>query len=1355
MKRKSLTYFRAVICAFGLVLAGSPPGTVFAEENDTKQEASAGSGGSVYRAESAKDMAEHVSAMENDNSDRLIVSETADLSGFLDKGTAVYYGGTYIISFENSKDQESAYQTLQEEFGEDAVFHDARLSVCGNETEDKEEQPQETDQSDTEAVPDDEVVQEDEKAVPEEASESDEMPLVAMIDTGCNDENVYQSLNITSEDPDDLNGHGTQMYQYMLDAAGETNFRLLSVKAFGEDGTASVSDIITAIKYAEEEGADVICLSASARDSNDFHVLKTEIMNAIAYGIEVIVPAGNDGEDAMNYVPSDVDGAVVIGAASEDGSPLSISNTGDCVSCYVTAESTSEAAAKYTGYLIAGKLDSEDIHYQDGNDTADRNGIATYATTAGSSSGIYAVYCSANTTLYILQDATTNRAIGSSITFRDASRVTRQGVITQNDFLTCKGTSAKSYCIAKDKETTEAITAVVNLLGTSQKVQPVSTAYWFAGFINARTIDVSWIDTSRVTDMTGMFLSCSSVTSLNVASFNTSNVTNMTQVFAQCSSLRTLEAPKWNTSKVTTIYGIFGRCTALKSVNIADWDMSKVTRMDSIFLQCENLTSLDLSKWNTSNVTSFQTAFFSCSSLNILDISGWDTSTAKIGLQSAFGGCKLFQISLGAKTSLPSNCGLSAPTSSGHATYTGNWVKRGTTETVSTSELISKSQSSAAGTWVAEGASVAHAVYCSSNKTFYLVRLNGIYTIGSSVSFKDKNGTTRTGVVTQNDLESENGASGRQTTTSASGGTGSTFQPSYLVGTVPVASVTAIVCTDPVYPITTQNWFYRCSNVTSIDLSGLDTKNTSNMQNMLSDCKSLRSLTLGTNTVLKSSCGLYTPSDGNLSGKWKLTGSSSQSALTSSELISKSSSGAAGTWTAEELVSCAAYCADNTTLYLTKVSDTYQVGDSVTITDKGGTARNCEITDIRLENASFSYTTSIADAYKSRITSVICLNAITPRGTRGMEYWFHDFSNVTSFDLSLLDTSQVTDVFFAFAGCSSLESIDLSTFDFGKVDLFNSMFRYCSSLASIDMSGLDTKSATDMSSMFASCSSLATVNMSGLNTQKVTTFSSLFSGCSGLTSVNLSGLNTENIADTKGMFRGCSKLTAIDISDFNTEKVTNMTNMFKDCLSLNRLTLGEKTILLDNCMLPSPEGNKAYTGKWTVSDPYNHVDALSAADLIAKTQTGGTANTWMPEMMVINAKLQLTQYDAGTNKLGGAEYVLYKEDGTAVNFTSAGTNKIVINQNGQSDVLDSTLFVTGKYYLLQTKTPDGYAAAPQINFEIKDSDAGQTVQIEVHNNKLVVLPSTGGMGRDEIYLIAALLFIAAGMMTLLRKKINA
>ena len=63
MERKSLTYFKALICAFGLVLAGSPPGMVFAKENDTKQEASAGSGGSVYRATDAKDMAEHVSVV--------------------------------------------------------------------------------------------------------------------------------------------------------------------------------------------------------------------------------------------------------------------------------------------------------------------------------------------------------------------------------------------------------------------------------------------------------------------------------------------------------------------------------------------------------------------------------------------------------------------------------------------------------------------------------------------------------------------------------------------------------------------------------------------------------------------------------------------------------------------------------------------------------------------------------------------------------------------------------------------------------------------------------------------------------------------------------------------------------------------------------------------------------------------------------------------------------------------------------------------------------------------------------------------------------------------------------------------
>ena len=92
---------------------------------------------------------------------------------------------------------------------------------------------------------------------------------------------------------------------------------------------------------------------------------------------------------------------------------------------------------------------------------------------------------------------------------------------------------------------------------------------------------------------------------------------------------------------------------------------------------------------------------------------------------------------------------------------------------------------------------------------------------------------------------------------------------------------------------------------------------------------------------------------------------------------------------------------------------------------------------------------------------------------------------------------------------------------------------------------------------------------------------------------------------------------------------------------------------------------------------------------------------------------------------------LHKKDGTAVNFTKDGTNVIKINANGSSDILDSSLFVAGEYYLEETKAPDGYMMSEPKSFTISASDAGKTLQIEVYDDKLAVLPVTGGEGKDR------------------------
>ena len=133
-------------------------------------------------------------------------------------------------------------------------------------------------------------------------------------------------------------------------------------------------------------------------------------------------------------------------------------------------------------------------------------------------------------------------------------------------------------------------------------------------------------NTSKVTNMYGMFLSCSSLTSLDLSSLNTSNLTNMSSMFMGCSSLTSLDLSSLNTSKVTLMFNVFNECKSLISLDLSNFNTTNVTNINQIFNKCSSLSSLNLSSFNTSNVTNMSNMFSNCSSLASLDLSGFNTS---------------------------------------------------------------------------------------------------------------------------------------------------------------------------------------------------------------------------------------------------------------------------------------------------------------------------------------------------------------------------------------------------------------------------------------------------------------------------------------------------------------------------------------------------------------------------------------------------------------------------------------------------------------------------------------------------------------------------------------------------------
>ena len=167
--------------------------------------------------------------------------------------------------------------------------------------------------------------------------------------------------------------------------------------------------------------------------------------------------------------------------------------------------------------------------------------------------------------------------------------------------------------------------------------------------------------------------------------------------------------------------------------------------------------------------------------------------------------------------------------------------------------------------------------------------------------------------------------------------------------------------------------------------------------------------------------------------------------------------------------------------------------------------------------------------------------------------WFAQSENIKTvvFDASFAN-ARLTNCYSWFYGCNNLTTIEgIENLNTENVTDMGYMFYGCSALTSLDLTKFNTAKVTDMIYMFYRCSALTSLNLSNFNTAGVKDMYGMFCVCSALTSLDLSNFNTANVTDMSNMFERCSALTTIFVSDkFVTDHVTNSSNMFSGCNKL-------------------------------------------------------------------------------------------------------------------------------------------------------------------------------------------------------------
>ena len=162
---------------------------------------------------------------------------------------------------------------------------------------------------------------------------------VAIVDTGVDARHEdISAVFDTSPGNSDVHGHGSHcaglagaVTNNSLGIASlnwEGNFvDVTGYKALNDQGFGTVESIAQAILDATRDGADVISMSLGSKSP----IAPKTIVDAIDYAQKknaiVVVSAGNSNEDAIDHMPSNIPGVIVVSAVDESLRKASFSNT--------------------------------------------------------------------------------------------------------------------------------------------------------------------------------------------------------------------------------------------------------------------------------------------------------------------------------------------------------------------------------------------------------------------------------------------------------------------------------------------------------------------------------------------------------------------------------------------------------------------------------------------------------------------------------------------------------------------------------------------------------------------------------------------------------------------------------------------------------------------------------------------------------------------------------------------------------------------------------------------------------------------------------------------------------------------
>ena len=172
--------------------------------------------------------------------------------------------------------------------------------------------------------------------------------VIALIDTGT-DGSTVDAVSFVDNDVTDNFGHATKMIKTIRNQ--NKNAKILALKALDDNGNGTTASVVAALQYAIDSHVSIINMSFSGTSTEDKSLVESKVKEAIKAGITVVASAGNNGSEAIDYIPANIAGVITVGACDSEGTILSTSNHGNIVDWYINADATSNAASTVTGIL--------------------------------------------------------------------------------------------------------------------------------------------------------------------------------------------------------------------------------------------------------------------------------------------------------------------------------------------------------------------------------------------------------------------------------------------------------------------------------------------------------------------------------------------------------------------------------------------------------------------------------------------------------------------------------------------------------------------------------------------------------------------------------------------------------------------------------------------------------------------------------------------------------------------------------------------------------------------------------------------------------------------------------------------